>query len=60
MTLILAALALSALGAGEWSLDNAIDLDWTAKTGLLVGGIGIVGALLLLAVFWRRPPATEG
>jgi putative oxidoreductase len=59
MTLIISALALAALGGGEWSLDNAINLDWTHKTNLLVGCVGIVGALALLAVFWRRPPAPE-
>jgi putative oxidoreductase len=56
MTLALAGLAMSALGAGEWSIDNAIDLSWTHMTGLAIGGIGgIGGALLLLAAFWRRP-----
>jgi putative oxidoreductase len=59
MTLVLAGIALSALGAGKFSVDNAIDLGWTHKTGLMIGGIGVLGALLLLAGFWRRPPQTE-
>jgi putative oxidoreductase len=54
MTLALAGLALSAIGPGGWSVDNAIDLPWTHVTGLVIGGIGgIGGALLLLAGFWR-------
>ncbi|MBA2610125.1 MAG: DoxX family protein [Actinobacteria bacterium] len=62
MTLVLAGIALGPLGPGEWSLDNALDLqDWWGATGLLivlVGGLG--GALGLLAIFWRpdRTPAT--
>ncbi|HUR78996.1 MAG TPA: DoxX family protein [Acidimicrobiales bacterium] len=60
-TLIFAGLALSALGAGEWSLDNALDLTWAyGDTGLAVGAIGgIGGALLLLAGFWRPPPRAD-
>ncbi|MEY2425791.1 MAG: putative oxidoreductase [Actinomycetota bacterium] len=54
LTLTLAAMALAALGAGEWSLDNAIDLSWGNKTGLVIGvGAGVGGALALLAGFWR-------
>lgn len=57
ITLALAGLALSALGGGEWSVDNAIDLDWTHMTGLVIGAVGgIGGAALLLAGFWRPPP----
>jgi putative oxidoreductase len=59
MTLVLAGIALSALGAGKFSVDHAIDLGWSHKTGLMIGGIGVLGALLLLAGFWRRPPQAE-
>ena len=61
VTLMFAALALSALGAGEWSIDNALDLTWTSgDSGLAIGAIaGIGGALLLLAGFWRRPPSPK-
>lgn len=55
MTLTLMGLAMSALGAGEWSVDNAIDLGWSHKTGLMIGGAGVLGALLLLATCWRPP-----
>ncbi|MEY2418007.1 MAG: putative oxidoreductase [Actinomycetota bacterium] len=58
MTLTLAGLALSALGGGKWSVDNAIDLGWSHKTGLEIGLLGVAGAVALLVVFWRRPPQT--
>ena len=63
MTLVFCGLALAVLGAGEWSLDEALDLraDLDGSTGLviaLVGGVG--GAAGLLASFWRPgPKATE-
>jgi putative oxidoreductase len=56
LTLCMVGLAIGALGAGNFSIDHAIDLDWTGWTGLAIAGIaGGAGALLLLAVFWRRP-----
>jgi putative oxidoreductase len=57
MTLCLTGLALGALGAGEWSIDDGLDLSWTSgNKGLAIAAIaGIGGALLLLAVFWRPP-----
>jgi putative oxidoreductase len=59
LTLCMVGLSIGALGAGEWSVDDAIDLDWTGWTGLAIAAIaGGGGALLLLAVFWR-PPAPE-
>jgi putative oxidoreductase len=63
MTLTLAGFALAILGAGEWSLDQALDLyddDVVGTTGLvaaLVGGVG--GAAALLAVFWRPPAKSD-
>jgi putative oxidoreductase len=63
MTLTLIGFALAVVGPGEWSLDEALDLnpDLMGVTGLLialVGGVG--GAALLLATSWRpeRPTAT--
>ena len=63
MTLTLIGFALAVVGPGEWSLDEALDLnpDLMGVTGLLialVGGAG--GAALLLATSWRpeRPTAT--
>jgi putative oxidoreductase len=57
LTLCMVGIAIGALGAGEWSIDHAIDLDWTGWTGLLIAALaGGGGALLLLVVFWRKPP----
>ncbi len=61
MTLTFAGLALAVLGAGEWSLDEALGLydDLLGVPGLviaLVGGVG--GAAALLAAAWR-PPAED-
>jgi putative oxidoreductase len=62
LTLLMVGLAIGAIGAGEWSIDNAINLGWIGWTGLLVAAIaGGGGAAILLAVFWRpvKPdPAT--
>jgi putative oxidoreductase len=62
LTLAMVGLAIGALGAGELSLDHALDIDWTGWTGLAIAGLaGGGGALLLLAVFWRpvkKDPAT--
>jgi putative oxidoreductase len=53
--LICTGLALGAMGAGEWSVDNALDWDWT--TGItafvITAVVGLGGAAALLAVFWR-------
>ena len=55
LTLTVVALCLAILGAGEWSLDNALDLDdmndWTGLLIAVVAGGG--GTALLLAGFWR-------
>ena len=59
MTLLLCGLMLGAIGPGEWSLDNAFDLDddLSGWAGLLIAAIGGGGgSLLLLAAFWRPAP----
>ena len=56
MTLLLCGVVLGTVGPGSWSLDDALDIrdDLTGTTGLLLSLVaGGVGALLLLAVFWR-------
>ena len=60
MTLAACGFVLAIVGPGEWSLDNALDLEDTAGvTGLLAAIVlGAGGALALLAAFWR-PPAKE-
>jgi putative oxidoreductase len=60
MNLSAACVALGCLGAGEWSLDDALGITygrwWGLAWSLL---IGLGGAASLLAVFWRpRSPAT--
>jgi putative oxidoreductase len=52
------AVALGGLGAGRWSLDNALDFPlhgWAGFLVTVVGGLG--GAALLLATCWRPAPA---
>ena len=59
MTLTLAGFAIAILGAGEWSLDEALDLreDLLGVPGLLIALIaGAGGAAALLLGFWRPPP----
>ena len=55
LTLTVVAFCLAMLGAGEWSLDDALELDdMNGWTGLLIAAVaGIGGTALLLAVFWR-------
>lgn len=62
LTLVVAALALAALGGGEWSVDDALDLhdDLEGWTGLAIAlGAGAGGALAVLALFWRPPRAAS-
>jgi putative oxidoreductase len=55
MTLTIAGFAIAVLGAGEWSLDHALDIfDPPGLDGLLIALIaGAGGAAALLAGFWR-------
>jgi putative oxidoreductase len=57
MTLTLAGFAIAVLGAGEWSLDHALEIfDPPGRDGLLVALVaGAGGAALLLAAAWRPP-----
>ena len=58
LSLALAAIGLAGVGAGGWSLDNALNLfqppGWLGLGVTLVAGIG--GAAGLLVVFWRPLP----
>ena len=59
--LAVVAVSIAMIGPGEWSLDHAIgiddDLDGYLGLAISAGG-GVLGAALLLAVFYR-PPATD-
>jgi hypothetical protein len=47
---------LGCLGAGEWSLDNAFDIEFKDWAGLIITlVVGVGGTIGLLAVFWRPP-----
>jgi putative oxidoreductase len=61
MTLTLAGFAIAVLGAGEWSLDHALEIfDPPGADGLLVAVIaGGGGALALLAAAWRPPAKAD-
>jgi putative oxidoreductase len=58
LTLILMAVGLAGIGAGEWSLDNAFGL-WDDPIpgwwGLGIAAVGAVGGAGLLVMFWRPP-----
>ena len=61
MTLTLTAIALAGLGGGGWSVDNA--LGWFQPGGgwgLVIAGIGILGAVGLLMTFWRPTSPKTG
>lgn len=61
LVIALVAIALGGLGAGNWSLDHVTKI-WIAPTWVgvaVAAGIGIGGALLQLAVFFR-PPKAQG
>jgi putative oxidoreductase len=57
MVLSALSLAVGGLGAGQWSLDHALELDlFTGTSGLAItAGLGAGSTALLLAVFWRPP-----
>jgi len=59
VTLLVAAIALGALGGGEWSMDDALEIadDLDGWTGLAIAaGAGIGLGATVLALFWRPTP----
>jgi putative oxidoreductase len=53
-----AAWVIATVGPGEWSLDHGFDIEWTGwSRAIVAGALGVGGALLQLAVSYRRPPA---
>lgn len=60
LNLGIAGLALGGLGAGRWSLDRRLDIEFDSTVGLAIAAVaGIGGALVLLAVFWRPDRTTS-
>lgn len=61
LMLVVAGVAIGALGGGRFSVDRLLDLDdWDGLAGALTAfGVGAGGAALLLATCWRpsRTPA---
>jgi putative oxidoreductase len=54
MNLAVISLALGAMGPGEWSLDDVLGIELVGAVGLgITAALGIGGALVLLAGFWR-------
>lgn len=59
-TLAVVALIIAIVGPGSLSVDEALGIDLTGGLGAAIFGLGIVAALVQLAVFWRRPQEEEG
>jgi putative oxidoreductase len=57
----LLAVLIATIGPGRWSLDYALDLtdDLSGGTGLVLSLLGVVAAVVLLAVFWKPVPQVE-
>jgi len=53
LTLTVVALAVAMLGAGEWSLDHALELDLAGERGVAIGLLGIGVGIATLVTFWR-------
>lgn len=61
-TLIFAGVGIACLGAGEWSLDNAFNIDrMYGARGLEIAALGLLGGIGLLVGFWRpdKTPAAD-
>lgn len=57
-SIALVAWAVATVGPGEYSLDHALDIDWSGWTGSLIAALlGLGGAAVQLAVSYRRPSA---
>ena len=56
MTLAVLSLSLAAVGPGEWSLDDALDVTFAFRPDqalLVAAAVGIGGTVGYLATFWR-------
>lgn len=60
-TLTVLSIALGGIGPGQWSLDDALGLDFPFQpdTALAISAaVGILGTAVFLAIFWRPPRRT--
>jgi hypothetical protein len=48
---------LATIGAGDWSLDNAIGIDLNGPAGFLIAVLGGVGLAAALLAFVYHPPS---
>jgi putative oxidoreductase len=59
-SIAVAAFAVAVAGAGEWSVDHALDIVWDGWAGGLTAAlVGVGGAVLQLAVSYRPPAAAS-
>jgi putative oxidoreductase len=48
------------IGPGRWSLDNALDIDWSGWSGALIAGLlGVGSGAAQLALCYRPAPEAE-
>jgi len=58
-SIAVAAFAIGTIGAGEWSLDHALDIGLDGWGGAIVtGAVGVGGALAQLLAFYRPKAST--
>lgn len=58
--ILVVAIVIALLGPGSWSVDSALNLNfsnWTSLTIAIVLGFG--SAIAQLAIFWRSPARTS-
>ncbi len=59
-TLVAVAFALALIGPGEWSLDHALDIAITGRTGAIIAALGLVAAIGQMALFYRPGQLKRG
>jgi putative oxidoreductase len=60
MIIAVAAFALGAIGAGDWSIDHAVGIDVDNWWGAIVAAaLGLGSGALILVAFWRPPVKQE-
>ena len=62
LMIVCMSLALGTLGAGQWSLDDALDYPiapFSAAAFWITFALGVGATAALLVVFWRPPKRTQ-